>query len=547
MDRPQAPEQPLARLSVFPPEGDLLGAESAARWMTILLVLGVAARLLRFALRFPFWYDEAALSSSFLERGYLDLLNPLECGQICPILFLWVQLTAVKLLGFSEWSLRLYPLICGLGSLWVFYRVAVGLFRPAAAVIAVGVFAASYPAIRYSAEGKPYGSDLFVALVLAALTVEWLRRPGQVRWLWLLAGLMPLCVAISFTAVFAAGASSAAIAVVLLARRPGLRHWTAWLVLNVLLVATFAATMAAARANLTPENREGTKDYWGRRGAFPPPGPAADLGKWFLVAHTGELLAHPFGGKHGASTLTALACVTAIALLARRRQFPLLVLLVGPAALNLVAAAMREYPYGGHVRLVMHLGPPVCLMAGLGVSVWLAWAARRWPRSRILAPAVLSALALLPIGSGLRDVAQPARSENDLRFRGFSRWFWVNRAYDGELVCLKTDLRIGVEPLLCVEGDEAMYVCYQRMDSPRHARGEPPAWDRVSADRPLRCVRFIAPIVPQDETAFDRWRADVEVHYRLARRETYSFPFFDRKDPEPSYVNSLEVYDFVPR
>jgi uncharacterized membrane protein len=515
--------------------------------MTILLVVGVAARLVRFALRFPLWYDEAALSSNFLERGYLDLLRPLECGQTSPILFLWVQLTVVKLLGFSEWTLRLFPLCCGLGSLWLFRHLAVRSLRGTAAVMAVGVFAASYPAIRYSAEGKPYGCDLFVALVLAALTVQWLRRPGQVCWLWLFAGLMPLCVAVSFTAVFAAGAASAAIAVVLLGTRHGVPHWAAWLVLNVLLVATFAATMAAARANLTPEKRQGTRGYWEERGAFPPRGSAWSLAKWLVAVHAGELLAHPFGGKHGASTLTALACATAIVLLARRRQFPLLLLLVGPAALNLVAAAMGEYPYGGHVRLAMHLGPPVCVMAGLGVSEWLASAGRRWPRSRILVPTVLSALALLSAGIMVRDAAYPARSENDLRFRGFSRWFWVNRAYDSELACLKSDFRVAVDPLLCVEGDEAMYLCYQRMFSLRHARGEAPAWDRVSADWPLRCVRFIAPIAPQDEAAFDRWRAEMEVHYRLVGREIYHFPFYDRKDPKPSYVNSLEVYEYVPR
>jgi hypothetical protein len=543
MSNSRAPEQPLARLSVFPAGSDPLGAEAAARWMTILLVLGIAARVVRFGLRFPFWYDEAALSSNFLERGYLDLLRPLEGGQTCPILFLWVQLTAVKLLGFSEWSLRLFPLICGLGSLWVFRRVAVRLFRGTAAVIAVGVFAASYPAIRYSAEGKPYGSDLFVALVLAALTLQWLRRPGERRWLWLLVGLVPVAVLLSFPAVFVAGAASAVVAWGLW-KRGGIRGWTAWLALNVLLLAAFVATMAAARANLTPENLEGTERYW--RDGFPPRGSTAGLAGWLLAAHTGELVAHPFGGKRGASTLTALACATAFVVLCRRREFWLLALLAGPAALNLAAAAMHRYPYGGHVRLAMYLGPAVCLLAGLGLSDWLSSAGRRWPRTRVLVPAVLGLLALLPVGTMLRDAAFPTRYANDLRFRGFSRWFWVNRAYDAELVCLKTDLRVGVDPLLCVEGDEAMYVCYQRICSPRHARGEPPAWDRVSATRPLRCIRFIAPIVPQDEAAIDRWLAQMQSRYRLVGRETYYFPFFEKESDPPRYVNSMVIYQFVP-
>ena len=100
---------------------------------------------------------------------------------------------------------------------------------------------------------------------------------------------------------------------------------------------------------------------------------------------------------------------------------------------------------------------------------------------------------------------------------------------------------------MCLEGDEAMYVCNQRIYSPRHARGEPPAWDRVSADRPLRCVRFITPVVPQDQPAIDRWLAEMQSRWRLSGRETYLLPIFRREGGPPAHVNSLEVYQFVPK
>ena len=79
------------------------------------VVLGVLLRIGRYLINYPVWGDEACLALSFPRRGYLDLLLPLEYGQICPILFLWAELTAVKLFGFSEMSLRLCPLICGVG------------------------------------------------------------------------------------------------------------------------------------------------------------------------------------------------------------------------------------------------------------------------------------------------------------------------------------------------------------------------------------------------------------------------------------------------
>jgi hypothetical protein len=78
---------------------------------------------------------------------------------------------------------------------------------------------------RYAAEAKPYGCDLLVALALLALAVEWLRRPDQTRWLWLLAALVGPAVGYSFPAVFMAGGVSVVIGVVMLRmQRPELQE-----------------------------------------------------------------------------------------------------------------------------------------------------------------------------------------------------------------------------------------------------------------------------------------------------------------------------------
>ena len=123
-------------------------------------------------------------------------------------MFLWGQLTLVKLLGFNEYALRLIPFLCGLGSLLLFRHVAGRLLQGTALVLAVGLFAVAYPMTRYAAEAKPYGCDLLVAMTLLALTIEWLRRPDQARWLWYLAALVGPAVGYSFPAIFMAGGVS---------------------------------------------------------------------------------------------------------------------------------------------------------------------------------------------------------------------------------------------------------------------------------------------------------------------------------------------------
>ena len=207
----------FAPLNRLPGEERLLSAQAQRRWLLALMVVGVVLRLTRYLLRFPLWEDEAMLSANLLDRGYGGLLQPLHYCQVAPTLFLWGQLTLVKLLGFNEYTLRLIPFVCGLGSLLLFRHVAGRMLQGTALVLSVGLFAVAYPMTRYAAEAKPYGCDLLLALAMLALTIEWLRQPHQTRWLWYLAGLVGPAVGYSFPAIFMAGGVSLVIAWVMIA------------------------------------------------------------------------------------------------------------------------------------------------------------------------------------------------------------------------------------------------------------------------------------------------------------------------------------------
>ncbi len=184
------------------------GADWHARWIMLFLAVGVAVRLIRYLLRFPLWGDEAMLAMNFLDRDYAGLMQPLDFHQVAPLLFLWIELTAVKLLGFHEWSLRLFPLLCSLASLFLFHRLARLLLRGTALVLAVGIFAVTYSGLRYAAEMKPYGGDLMISTLLLLLAVRWWRQPDDTRWLWALAAVVPLALGLSYPAVFVAGGVS---------------------------------------------------------------------------------------------------------------------------------------------------------------------------------------------------------------------------------------------------------------------------------------------------------------------------------------------------
>src|SRR5580698_10584279 len=145
-----------------PAERGVLSSAAVRRGILFFVLVGVFARVMRYALRFPLWDDESFLCVNFISRSYADLLRPLDYHQVAPVLLLWIERTAAKLFGFSELVLRLFPFICSIASVFLFRKTASRLLSGLGLLIAVAIFSVSYPGIRYAAEAKPYGSDLFV-------------------------------------------------------------------------------------------------------------------------------------------------------------------------------------------------------------------------------------------------------------------------------------------------------------------------------------------------------------------------------------------------
>jgi hypothetical protein len=554
-----------------------------ARWQARLiwgfLLLGLVARMVRFLLRFPLWEDECFLAANFIDHGYLDLLQPLNYHQVAPLGFLWIELTCVKLFGFNEWSLRLYPFLASLAGLFLFRRLASRLLGGTALVLAVALFCVTYSGVRYAAEAKPYGTDQFTSLVLLTLSVEWWRRPDRRRWLWALTTCVPLAALVSYPAVFVAGGISLVVALVLWAGRPvaeggtttvagatfvnrnGAACWLAWAALNVVLLASFGGLVWLTARNQAAAELGWMQNYW--KDNLPSLASPLQFGWWLLVVHAGDLMAIPIGGERGASTLSLVLALVGLAAIVRARHMSLLGFCLAPAALNIVAALLGRYPYGGHVKFSQYLAPTICMLLGVGGAALLKrrqaarmasstpcsspFVARPLTFGRALA-ASLAFCALIAVGTMARDFASPYKSRTDLRYRDFARWFWFNMEFAGEAVCLKSDLGEDFAPGTFRDlGWSAMYLCNQRIYSPRHARREPPHLDRVSAEWPLRCVEFRAEVYQYDDAAFERWLAAMQARWDLVARDTFPFPCYDQKGRNVLCVDAVEVYKFVPK
>ena len=370
--------------------------------------LGVLWRVARFAMGQPLWGDEAFIAVNLLVRDFAGLLRPLEYDQIAPLGFLWAELAVVRSLGASEWSLRLIPFATGLASLGLFVGLARKTLDRRSALLAVGIFAASYYPVRHSTEVKPYAIDLLCSMIATGLAWStWLDRESPRRWL-ALTGVVAVGVWFSYPLVFV-GAGVGLVLAFRVATRPTLRAVALLVAFGLLASASwlgFYLGVARPQALATPLYTE--LRTW--KGAFPPWGEPWRLPYWLLDVHTGNMLAYPNGGNSFGSVATA-ALVVVGGLSIRKSRPALLAILLSPLLPTLIASSLHRYPYGTSARTTLYMAPAFCLLAGLGlVSLIRRLAGGRRRRAYRLA---VVALAAMMVAATAMNVALPYKNFED--------------------------------------------------------------------------------------------------------------------------------------
>jgi hypothetical protein len=460
---------------------------------------------------YPIWPDEAFVAANLLERGYLDLLRPLDYAQVCPFLFLWIELTVVRIFGFSEWSLRLFPALCGLASMVLFRHLAARLLRGVPFLLAVGIFATSFSPIRHSAEVKPYASDLLAALIFLVMVVEWRRSPERSRSWWVLAALVPILLALSYPSIFVATGLSLTLGPAVFRQRWRSVQW-AYLIYNVMLLGSFLVIYLGSTSGQSVAVRAAYRwGYW--RDSFPPWEEPWKLVGWLISTHTGNMLAYPIGGANGASTATFAALTIGSVAFWRRGQRTVFLLLLSPLAMGMAAAGLGQYPYGGSARIAQYAAPSICILAGLGCAVLFSQMLSPASCRRSARPAALL-LALLGTYFAINDLIRPYRTYEDWENQRFARWFWSEYAHGSDLLCTRRDLGLLFEPKDWRTGMSAVYLCNHGFFAKRNAgKG---FRQRGPWDKPIRLVFFNR--IPRDSQLYNEWVADISVAYQIGER-----------------------------
>lgn len=156
-----------------------------------MLLAGVALRLYIYLQNRDLIIDEANVARNIYERGFVALLQPLDYQQYAPPVFLWMTKFFSLVLGMGELALKIYPLLCGLGALWLFYKLLKEYIPVQAMWYPVSLLVFSPVLIRYSSELKQYMPDVFITLLLVWLALKihiHTLRKARFIWLWILIG-----------------------------------------------------------------------------------------------------------------------------------------------------------------------------------------------------------------------------------------------------------------------------------------------------------------------------------------------------------------------
>jgi hypothetical protein len=494
----------------------------------------------RYLVDYPIWHDEAFVAVNFLDRDYGDLLRPLDYYQVCPLLFLWAELTVVKLLGFSTWSLRLFPTVCSLLSVVAFHRISGSLLSGKARLLAVAIFATAFYPVRHGAEVKPYAGDLLAALLIVGLALKFRSTARPRLWCGIMMASMPLLLGLSNPAIFVAGGAMAVLLFQALRTRSETRSRTIAIGLTTAAtVVSFLVIYLVFTSSQSAEVRERYRwGYW--IDSFPPTNQPWLAPFWLVRMLSGNMLAYPIGGENGGSSATLLLVLVGVIALWRQCRREELGILIAPAILGLFAAILGRYPFGGEARIMQYLAPSICLLAGMGGGRMLERTQSNLLRSHGLRWSVLGLVILGSILIG-RDLVRPYRDREDVLSRDFARWFWTDYARSGDILCVKSDLGLNFVPSQWKTGLSALYLCQKAFQvgvgAPKTSldaiRGE-----RLRTEQTLRFVFFDH--VPEESSLYQNWR---EAWQRTHKLETVDS--FEVYPPSPGEGWKTERYVVV--
>jgi len=337
-----------------------------------IICFGIVLRLVQYLYNRSLWLDEAMLALNIVNRSFTELLTPLDYRQNAPLLFLMLERLSVKILGNSEYALRLPSLIFGIASILLFYQVLKRYTHPNVVLFSLCFFAISDPLIYYSSEVKQYSCDLAASLLIYLIVHHF--QTNEISWSKTinLGIISTLLMWISFTSLFVLASGFICLAIFNIKQQ----NWQKLSkLIPPLLIGLISLGCLYYFFLSKSMSNDALQKSWEWKGGFAPIpilSPIRETIKWYLDTFI-DMFISPSGfqlpGLAGMLFLVGCFC-----LFIKNKHKLLLFLL--PSGLTLFASSMQKYPfstltnynYGQGGRLILFLVPSIIILVAEGIN-----------------------------------------------------------------------------------------------------------------------------------------------------------------------------------
>jgi hypothetical protein len=324
-----------------------------------IIAFGILLRASQYLFNRSLWLDEACLVWNIVHKPFSELLGPLHYNQAAPIGFLFVEKFFVQEFGNTEYILRLFPLMCGILSLPLYYQLVKHHISKGATLFAVALLSLSNTLIYYASDVKQYASDVMIVIILYLAVFYFEAKkmtPHRIASFGLLGAA---AIWFSHPSLFILAGFGITLTASNLLRRDFSRLIRLALVFSVWAV-SFACIYIVSYDQVT--RNEGLLRYWNSAFMpFPPTGMSELL--WFPNKLL-EILKNPaqIAFPKIAVILLLVGCISM--LFKRKKVF---FFLFSPIIFALLASALHLYPFEG--RLLLFTLPALFISVALGAQI----------------------------------------------------------------------------------------------------------------------------------------------------------------------------------
>ncbi|MBU1996824.1 MAG: glycosyltransferase family 39 protein [Candidatus Omnitrophica bacterium] len=328
----------------------------------IAIFSGIIFRLKHYFENCSFWVDEAAIALPIINRNSRDIIlgigNVTEGFPTAPIGFLLTEKGIINLFPNCEYSLRLFPLICSIISLGLFYKLIKNYWgNSLRTLIALTFFVLADPLIYYAAELKPYSCDVMFTAMLLLFSNYLYKKDSTPRQLLFFGILCAVVIWFSYPAVFVV--AGIGLNIMFFCLKQNNKKKLLYFLCSSIMIFTSFIILYKIELNAIDQNNFYLK--WWSGGFMPIDSSLIDSLLW--VRNVALEMFRSVVGLYFTALAFSLFMVGIISFYSQDKKA--MFILISPLLIVFTAAIINRYPFKG--RMILFLAPILCIFLTEGI------------------------------------------------------------------------------------------------------------------------------------------------------------------------------------